>query len=49
MQADEIRALVSCGTYIVCDRYCYSGVAYSIASGKRREEKGIESKGMNGG
>ncbi|GMR36658.1 hypothetical protein PMAYCL1PPCAC_06853, partial [Pristionchus mayeri] len=32
-KADEIRSLISSGTNIVCDRYCYSGVAYSIASG----------------
>ncbi|GMT14765.1 hypothetical protein PFISCL1PPCAC_6062, partial [Pristionchus fissidentatus] len=32
-KAGEIKSLISCGTYVVCDRYCYSGVAYSIASG----------------
>ncbi|GMS84402.1 hypothetical protein PENTCL1PPCAC_6577, partial [Pristionchus entomophagus] len=31
-KAKKIESLVDSGTYIVCDRYCYSGVAYSIAS-----------------
>lgn len=30
---DEIEALIRAGTTVVCDRYSYSGIAYTVAKG----------------